>query len=74
MSFRRDLLHARLEPKKGPPIHVLAVHLKSKFWWKKSDVIRTGEAQAIRQVLDDLLATDPQARILLCGDFNDELG
>jgi endonuclease/exonuclease/phosphatase family metal-dependent hydrolase len=73
MSFSRDLLHARLEPEQGLPIHVLAVHFKSQFGGKKSDAIRTGEAQAVRGVLDDLFATDPQAQMLLCGDFNDTI-
>ena len=30
-----------------------------------------GEAGQIRRIFDDLLAADPQARFLLCGDFND---
>ena len=73
MSFRRDLLHALIKPEEGLPIHVLGVHLKSKFGGKKSDAVRTGEAQAIRSVLDDLFATDSKAQILLCGDFNDTI-
>jgi len=31
MSFRRDLLHALIKPEEGSPIHVLGVHLKSKY-------------------------------------------
>ncbi len=73
MTFRRDLLHAIIEPEEGRPIHVLGVHLKSKFGGKKSDAIRTGEARAIRGVLDDLFAADPESQILLCGDFNDTI-
>lgn len=73
MSFSRDLLHAHIMPDKGPPLHVLAVHFKSQYGGKKADAIRTGEAQAVRGVLDDILKSDPQAHILLCGDFNDTI-
>ena len=71
MSFHRDLLHTRLEPEEGLPIDLFAVHLKSQYGGKKSDARRTGEARAIRQVLDDLFAHNPKARIIICGDFND---
>ncbi|MDG2206857.1 MAG: endonuclease/exonuclease/phosphatase family protein [Pirellulales bacterium] len=73
MSFHRDLLHTRLKPEKGLPIDVFAVHLKSQYGGKKSDARRTGEARAIREVLDDLFSNDPKARIIICGDFNDKI-
>ena len=73
MSFSRDLLHAHIMPDKGPLLHVLAVHFKSQYGGKKADAIRTGEAQAVRGVLDDILKSDPKAHILLCGDFNDTI-
>ena len=52
---------------------MLAVHFKSQYGGKKSDAIRTGEAQAVRRVLDEIFREDPAARILLCGDFNDTI-
>ena len=67
MSFSRDLLHAHILPGKGPPLHVLAVHFKSQYGGKKAD------ARAVRGVLDDILKSDPQAHVLLCGDFNDTI-
>ena len=73
MSFSRDLLHAHILPEKGRSIHVLAVHFKSQYGGKRSDALRTGEARAVRGVLDDILKSDPQAHILLCGDFNDTI-
>lgn len=74
MYFRRDLLQVRIEPDKGRPFDVLAVHLKSQYGGERSDVIRLGEARMLRRVVDGLLAEDSGARLIVCGDFNDEIG
>ncbi|MCP4251145.1 MAG: hypothetical protein GY778_29255 [bacterium] len=73
MSFRRDLLQATIEPPGGVAFDVFAVHLKSKRSddQGKSLAIRLGEARQIRKILDAQLARDPQARFVICGDFND---
>lgn len=71
MYFRRDLLRVRIEPEKGDPFEVMAVHLKSKYGGEQGDVVRIGEARMIRKVLDGILARDRKARLLICGDFND---
>jgi endonuclease/exonuclease/phosphatase family metal-dependent hydrolase len=71
MTFRRDLLQVRLEPPDAAPFDVYVVHLKSKRGGDATLNIRMGEAAAIRRVLDDRLRAEPQARFLLCGDFND---
>ncbi len=71
VRFHRDLLQVVLAPPEGPQVAVFVVHLKSKGTGPSSDAIRLAEARAIRQVLDGLLARDPQACFVLCGDMND---
>jgi len=75
MSFRRDLLRARIEPPGVPPFDVFVVHLKSKAGGETEETlaIRMGETLQIRRILDGLLAADPSARFVICGDFNDTL-
>jgi endonuclease/exonuclease/phosphatase family metal-dependent hydrolase len=71
--FQRDLLAVTLEPTGGPPVQVWVVHLKSKRGDDDaaSAIIRVAEATQIRKELDAELADDPQARIIVTGDFND---
>lgn len=71
--FRRDLLRVRLEPDTGPSFDVFVVHFKSKRGGENdvSHTVRVAEARATRQVLDEVLRADPDARFVLCGDFND---
>ncbi len=71
VRFQRDLLQVVLAPPGGPEVSVFVTHLKSKGTGPSSDAIRLAEARAIRQVLDGLLARDPQACFVLCGDMND---
>jgi endonuclease/exonuclease/phosphatase family metal-dependent hydrolase len=75
MSFQRDLLQVRIEPPQAKPFDVFVIHLKSKRGGDtpESLAIRMGEAKQIRDVFDGLLAGDPMARFLLCGDYNDTL-
>jgi endonuclease/exonuclease/phosphatase family metal-dependent hydrolase len=71
--FQRDLLAVTLEPEGGQPMQVWVVHLKSKRGDDDaaSSIIRVAEATQIRKLLEAELAQDPQARILVTGDFND---
>jgi len=70
--FRRDLLQVRIEPPGFLPFDVFVVHLKSKRGGAESTLKdRIGEARAIQEVLGGILKTDPGARFLICGDFND---
>ena len=73
MYFRRDFLQVRIEPEKGKPFDVFAVHLKSKYGGESGDVIRLGEARMVRKLLDRFLKKDLQRRFILCGDFNDTI-
>jgi endonuclease/exonuclease/phosphatase family metal-dependent hydrolase len=71
--FQRDLLSITVEPQGGPPVEVWVVHLKSKRGGNDaaSEAIRLAEAMQIRKLLDERLARDAQARIIVTGDFND---
>lgn len=70
--FQRDLLQVTIEPEGGDPLEIWVVHLKSKRGGDPvSDVIRLAEAAEIRRQLDARLKADPEARIVVTGDFND---
>jgi endonuclease/exonuclease/phosphatase family metal-dependent hydrolase len=74
MRFRRDLLRVRIEPPDCRPLDVFVVHLKSKSGSENgANHIRLGEARAARKIVDALLADEPDARFVVCGDFNDTL-
>jgi len=70
-GFRRDLLRVRIEPPNAKPFDVFTVHLKSKGGGDGTEAVRMGEVTAIRSVVDPMLAEDPQALFVVCGDFND---
>jgi len=70
--FNRDLLAVTLLPPEAAPIEIWIVHLKSNSGGREfSEPVRLAEAHKVRELLDDQLAADPQARFLLMGDFND---
>jgi endonuclease/exonuclease/phosphatase family metal-dependent hydrolase len=78
MRFNRDVLAVTLLPEGAPPLDVWVVHLKSKRGSEDDGVdetepIRLAEAKAVRRLLDDQLARDPQSRIIVTGDFNDTI-
>jgi endonuclease/exonuclease/phosphatase family metal-dependent hydrolase len=70
--FQRDVLEVTLEPADGEPFAVWVVHLKSNSGGREeAEPIRLPEAQQVRNMLDAELAADPNARIIVTGDFND---
>ncbi len=70
--FNRDVLEVTLLPKDAPPLEVWVVHLKSNAGGREeAEPIRIPEAQQVRRMLDEELADDPDARIIVAGDFND---
>ncbi|MFQ5489297.1 MAG: endonuclease/exonuclease/phosphatase family protein [Phycisphaerae bacterium] len=72
MSFRRDLIQVRIEPPEAAAFYVFAIHLKSGRGDRAaSTAIRQAEANQIRKIFDGILAHDPQAHFVLCGDYND---
>lgn len=74
-SMSRDLLTVSLQPAGKPPLEVWLVHLKSNSGGREfSEPVRLAEAQYLRDQLDRRLAADPDVRIVLTGDFNDQWG
>jgi len=74
MRFQRDLLQVSIAPPGHAPFDVFVVHLKSKHGGEEESLpLRMGEARVIRGILDDILADRPDARFVICGDFNDTL-
>jgi endonuclease/exonuclease/phosphatase family metal-dependent hydrolase len=70
--FQRDVLEVTLEPPAAQPFAVWVVHLKSNSGGREeAEPIRLPEAQHIRNMLDAELGEDPNARIIVTGDFND---
>ncbi len=71
-SFSRDLLAVTILPPGGESFEMWLVHLKSNSGGREyAEPIRLAEVGQVRRLLDEALAADPKARILLLGDFND---
>ncbi len=71
-SINRGILDATIEAH-GKPYRLLGVHLKSKRSIEEADQeeLRVNEARLLRRHVDELLKEDPQARLIVYGDFND---
>lgn len=69
----RGFVDVDVEPTPGFRVTVLATHLKSKRPTARVDeaALREQEARVLRGHVDALLQRDPQARLVVCGDFND---
>jgi len=73
-QFNRDVPAITVLPPGGEPLEVWIVHLKSKASGAdSSEPIRLAEASMLRKLLDEKLEKDPNARIILTGDFNDTI-
>ncbi len=71
-GMSRDLLQVTLLPPGKKPFEVWLVHLKSNHGGREiAEPIRLAECRFVRSQLDERLEADPDARILLMGDFND---
>ncbi|MCA9266545.1 MAG: endonuclease/exonuclease/phosphatase family protein, partial [Planctomycetales bacterium] len=71
-SFQRDLLQVELVPSGGTPWEMWIVHLKSNSGGRDAaEPIRQAEARCLREQLDRRLQQDPNAAVIVCGDFND---
>ncbi len=74
MRYQRDLLQVQIRPTGREPFEVFAVHLKSKGGDDDGGIdVRMGEARQTRRILDELLQRRPDARFVVCGDFNDTI-
>ncbi len=75
--FARDVLEAELRPAEGVRLSVFVVHFKSKRDGPNDpDSVkwRTAEMLALRRIIAERLAEDPDAMIAVVGDFNDTPG
>jgi endonuclease/exonuclease/phosphatase family metal-dependent hydrolase len=71
-QFQRDVPVITVMPKDSEPIEFWPVHLKSKAdGAETSEPIRLAEAAELRRLLDTKLKANPNARIIVLGDFND---
>ena len=65
----RDILEATLDVD-GKPFTIFVNHWKSGAGDAESEVSRREIATTLRKRIDEILATDPSADLLLAGDFN----
>ncbi|PID95294.1 MAG: endonuclease [Bacteroidetes bacterium] len=57
----------------GEPMHFIVVHWPSRYGGEeKSRPLRNAAAQLSRSIIDSLTTLDPQAKIVLMGDYNDD--
>jgi len=73
MAFNRGILDATVEVTPGYRLRLLGAHLKSKREVKEGDqaLMRRNEAALMRRHAESILTADPDANLLLYGDFND---
>ncbi len=72
LARTRDLLYVCLRFPDGDSLHVIVNHWTSRYGGYAATVPkRNACADVARACVDSLLANDPQAHILLMGDFND---
>lgn len=68
----RDVLHAVLKLADGETLHLFMNHWPSRGEGvSKSAPKRMAAARVVRRKVDALLKDDPQAKVLIMGDFND---
>lgn len=71
-KFNRDVIAVTIEPPGADPLDVWVVHLKSNSGGREfSEPVRLSESVKLRQLLDQELAENPDARFMVMGDFND---
>lgn len=71
-SVRRGILDVTVQVNADYRLRCVGVHLKSKLPIPQGEaLIRRFEAQKLRQHLDRIFETDPNANVLCYGDFND---
>ena len=69
----RDILYATIRTLNNAKLHVFVNHWPSRYGGQmKSDPKRKAAARVVRGYVDSILTVEPNANILLMGDFNDE--
>jgi endonuclease/exonuclease/phosphatase family metal-dependent hydrolase len=72
VPIQRGFLHAVFK-KNGYTLHIIEAHLKARLFhyrYNQTDM-RRSEARQLRHVVDLVLKKDPDANVLVVGDFND---
>jgi endonuclease/exonuclease/phosphatase family metal-dependent hydrolase len=73
MRPTRDILYACGEIASGDTLHVFVVHLPSRYGGERySRPFRKAVADRLCQSLDSIQGLNPEARVLIAGDFNDD--
>jgi endonuclease/exonuclease/phosphatase family metal-dependent hydrolase len=73
LTVSRGFSEVEIEVDEDYRFTLINAHLKSKrpVGFADQAEMRLEEAKALRRIVDERLTTDPQANILVCGDFND---
>lgn len=56
----------------GEPFHVIVNHWPSRYGGDKSSVFREYAASITKHITDSIRTADPNAKVLIVGDFNDD--
>ncbi len=74
LPVQRGFLDCTVELRKGFPMRFIGAHLKSKRPIPENDqaLMRRNEAHLLRRHVDSILNRDPNTRLLLYGDLNDQ--
>lgn len=67
----RDQLHA-YGTLAGEKVHYIVVHWPSRYGGSKSDPLRNAAASLSLDIINSIHAKEPNAKIVLMGDFNDD--
>lgn len=70
-SEARQILEVKLDVD-GSPLTVFCVHWKSGASDPVTEPLRIGNARVVRARLDEILRADPQADVIIGGDFNSQ--
>jgi len=71
-KVRRGFLDVTIEVRPGYQVRFVSAHLKSKLPVPEGEaLVRRNEALLLRKHLDEILAADPNVRLVCFGDFND---
>jgi endonuclease/exonuclease/phosphatase family metal-dependent hydrolase len=73
-SVNRGFLDATVQVKEGFDLRCVGVHLKSKREVPEGDqkLMRRNEAHLLRQHTEKILKADPETKLVLYGDFNED--
>mgnify|MGYP000520336849 CR=1 FL=1 len=69
----RDILYTTIRTSNNARLHIFVNHWPSRYGGQmKSDPKRKMAARVVRGYVDSIMQAEPQANVLLMGDFNDE--